>query len=375
MLRGALQEAQVVTADLPEGVRLSRRAGHTLVQNWTAEPVPWQGRVLPPPALRSCMTSRQWTLPVSPAGLRVLVNGYQSWSEAELRPIEDTQATPLMRWRQEQGHDPAFLPSGAPGRWRSHTLIALIRPDGGGWVGCAQDATRTFTHWEAHSDGAAVQVWYTQEGPEVPVAWEETPDVIRSVEAQAARLGQNMGARTPPPLRVWCSWYSYYRNVTLEAMIDNARQARQYGLEFDVFQLDDGFQADLGDWTEPSAHFGGHARDLPAALTGLGVTPGLWLAPFLVAPTSRLFAGHPEWMLRDRQGNPLLAGHNWGGPYHALDTTHPDVLDWLRELASTVRGWGYTYLKLDFLYGAALPGFATILPWAGRRLTGWAFRL
>ncbi|MFC6659486.1 hypothetical protein [Deinococcus multiflagellatus] len=49
-------------------------------------------------------------------------------------------------------------------------------------------------------------------------------------------------------------------------------------------------------------------------------------------------------------------GHNWGGPYFALDTTHPEVLAWLRELAATARGWGYTYLKLDFLYGAALPG-------------------
>lgn len=299
---------------------------------------------------------RSWTLPAAPSELRVLVNGYQSWSEAELRPLTDRQPLPLMRWRHEQGHDPAFLPSGAAGVWRSHTLIALIRTDGGGWVGCAGDATATFTGWEARAAGDRVEVTCTQEGPPTEVFWEETGDVIGKVEALAARLGQRMQARTPPPLRVWCSWYSYYREVTLEAVLDNARRARELSLPFDVFQLDDGFQADLGDWTEPSGHFGGHARDLPGPLAALGFQAGLWLAPFLAAPTSRLATEHPQWLLRGEDGHPLLAGHNWGGPYHALDTTHPEVLDWLRELAATVRGWGYTYLKLDFLYGAALPG-------------------
>ncbi|MDL2344006.1 alpha-galactosidase [Deinococcus sp. MIMF12] len=303
-----------------------------------------------PPALRS------WTLPAPPEEVRVLVSGYQSWSEAELRPLTDLQSVPLMRWRQEQGHDPAFLPSGEAGVWRSHTLIALVRPDGGGWVGCAGNAAATFTHWEARAGNGNVEVTCTQEGPPTGVAWEETGDVIGTLEALAARLGQAMNARTPPPLRVWCSWYSYYRDVTLEAVLQNARLARDLRLPFDVFQLDDGFQAGIGDWLDASPGFGGHARDLPGPLRELGFTPGLWLAPFLAAPTSRLAAEHPEWLLRGEDGQPLLAGHNWGGPNHALDTTHPEVLTWLRDLAATVRGWGYPYLKLDFLFGGALPG-------------------
>ncbi|MFC6659487.1 hypothetical protein [Deinococcus multiflagellatus] len=207
---------------------------------------------------------REWTLNVNPAEVRVLVSGFQSWSEAELRPLTDTQAVPLMRWRHEQGHDPGFLPSGQAGVWRSHTMLALVRPDGSGWVGMAGDATQTFIQWEARAHGDHITVTCALEGPEVPLHWEDTRDVIATLEARAADLGQAMHARTPTPLRVWCSWYSYYRAVTLEAMLDNARRARAAGLPFDVFQLDDGFQADLGDWTEPSAHFGGHARDLPA---------------------------------------------------------------------------------------------------------------
>lgn len=299
---------------------------------------------------------RRWLLAVPPQELRVLVSGYQSWSEAELRFLTERQAVPLMRWRHEQGHDPAFLPSGEAGVWRSHTLMALIRPDGGGWVGAAGDATSTFTGWEARAGQGVTEVTCTQEGPPTDVFWEETGDVIRTVEALAARLGQKMHARTPPPLRVWCSWYSYYRDVTLEAVLDNARLARTLDLPFDVVQLDDGFQADIGDWLDPAPSFGGHARDLPGPLAELGFRAGLWLAPFLAAPTSRLAAEHPQWLLRGEDGTPLLAGHNWGGPYHALDTTHPEVLAWLRDLAATARGWGYDYLKLDFLFGGALPG-------------------
>jgi alpha-galactosidase len=40
-----------------------------------------------------------------------------------------------------------------------------------------------------------------------------------------------------------------------------------------------------------------------------------------------------------------------------LDTTHPEVLAWIEEVARTLRHeWGYRILKLDFLYNAALPG-------------------
>ncbi|TNM70115.1 alpha-galactosidase [Deinococcus radiopugnans ATCC 19172] len=302
------------------------------------------------------MGMAEWKLNIDPATVRVLISGYQSWSEAELRPLTDRQAVPLMQWRHEQGHDPAFLPSGEAGVWRSHSVLALVRPDGGGWVGAARDATHSFIHWEARAEGQTVRVSGTVEGPAVELTWDETGDVIGTLERRAAELGQNMHARTPAPQRVWCSWYSYYRDVTLDAMLENARLAREHGLPFDVFQLDDGFQADLGDWFTASDHFGGHARDLPAELNELGFTAGLWLAPFLASPTSQLFRDHPDWMLRGKDDLPLAVGHNWGGAYHALDTTHPEVLAWLRELAATARGWGYPYLKLDFLYGAALPG-------------------
>ena len=133
----------------------------------------------------------EWNLSIAPADVRVLISGYQSWSEAELRPLTDVQAVPLMAWRHEQGHDPAFLPSGEAGVWRSHTVLALVRPDGGGWVGAARDATSSFIHWEARAEGDAVHVSATVEGPDVAAA-----DVVRAVGCLRIRSSSCSSSRT-----------------------------------------------------------------------------------------------------------------------------------------------------------------------------------
>ena len=52
----------------------------------------------------------------------------------------------------------------------------------------------------------------------------------------------------------------------------------------------------------------------------------------------------------------MFAGRNWGGPCHALDVTHPDAGDFLAEVLRPVVEAGFTFLKLDFLFAAALPG-------------------
>jgi alpha-galactosidase len=58
----------------------------------------------------------------------------------------------------------------------------------------------------------------------------------------------------------------------------------------------------------------------------------------------------------------VCAGVNIAGPFYALDTTRAEVIDWLIALIRKVRRWGYDYLKLDFLYAAALPGSRQAAP-------------
>jgi alpha-galactosidase len=85
--------------------------------------------------------------------------------------------------------------------------------------------------------------------------------------------------------------------------------------------------------------------------------PGLWLAPFIVSARSNTYAAHPDWVVRDERGEPVNALNNWGAANYAIDSTHPEVLAWLEHVIRTVcEDWKYEYLKLDFLYAAAMRG-------------------
>lgn len=156
----------------------------------------------------------------------------------------------------------------------------------------------------------------------------------------------------------WCSWYYYFNKISPEVLRRNLAVSREKKLEFDIFQIDDGWQRAIGDWTETAPHFEEQMQSLAAEIGEAGYTPGLWLAPFIVAKNSSIFQ-NPGWVLRNAKGKPVAAGYNpaWKGRYYALDLTHPEVQNYLDQVFRTVsREWGYKYLKLDFLYAASLPG-------------------
>jgi alpha-galactosidase len=172
--------------------------------------------------------------------------------------------------------------------------------------------------------------------------------------AYAHLLSQSLGSgRVKTPYRVWCSWYSLY--TAIDEKILHKTFDSLGDLPFDILQVDDGWQISIGDW-EANAKFPSGMGGLAAKIKATGRKAGLWLAPLLVAPSSKTYREHPEWLLRDEQGKPVSAGFNWGETLYALDTTHPAALDWLAALMKQVRAWGYDYLKLDFLYAGALPG-------------------
>jgi alpha-galactosidase len=127
------------------------------------------------------------------------------------------------------------------------------------------------------------------------------------------------------------------------------------GLDFDVIQLDDGWERAIGDW-EPNDDFPSGLGDLADRIQATGRRAGLWIAPFIAVPDSQLARRRPELLLRDATGAPVVAGVNWGSPYWALDVTREDTLEYLASLFGTLVESGYDFFKLDFIYAAAYPG-------------------
>lgn len=181
-----------------------------------------------------------------------------------------------------------------------------------------------------------------------------TGDSIQTFKIYADSLSQRVGhSKTDRAPRVWCSWYSLYPLISERRLL---RVVNDLGdLPFDVIQIDDGWQANISDW-EANKKFPSGMAAMAESIRKSGRRAGLWLAPFVARDNSPLYRNHPDWFLSDDKGNPVLAHNNWGGPVYALDTTHPSALEWIATLIKKVRGWGYDYLKLDFMSAGALPG-------------------
>ena len=280
-------------------------------------------------------------LPAAPA--MYLYSGWQSWSltawvdtHYHLRPARPASLLPMQV-------DPVYAKDSRPN---------------GSWYGAIKTpAGQVFflgaLGLDAHValEGTAFQGWYESGSGDWFVAAGDEPEFL---SRYASLLGQRFGTgRRKSPQRVWCSWYSLY------TAIDETRLHKVLSdledLPFDVFQVDDGWQINIGDW-EPNSKFPSGMDDLASRVINTHRKAGLWLAPLLVAPSSKTFNQHPDWLLRDQNGKLVSAGFNWGEQLYALDTTHPAALEWLTTLMKQVRQWGYDYIKLDFLYAGALPG-------------------
>ncbi|MEW5946440.1 MAG: alpha-galactosidase [bacterium] len=177
-------------------------------------------------------------------------------------------------------------------------------------------------------------------------------------DVTAARM-KAIGWERPPV--GWCSWYYYYWKISEEKILKNLEAAKELRLQLPIeyFQIDDGYQKALGDWLVPNDKFPHGMGWLAERIHDAGFKAGLWLAPFFAETSSELFRRHRDWFLR-RDANRL----RWGGLWlrnlrsaYPLDTTNPEVLRWLREVFETVcRKWGYDFVKIDFIYNAALDG-------------------
>jgi alpha-galactosidase len=197
------------------------------------------------------------------------------------------------------------------------------------------------------------------------------------VENALRRWAQMVGEASPLPPRLprrrftgWCSWYNLYASLdepVLREHLDAAAQFRDENrVPFDVFLIDDGFTPEMGDWLETKAQFLNGVKPVLDAARAKGLTPGLWIAPFMVGNRSKLFKAHPDWVVKSRAtGQPLapmtfygeFRWHKRSEEYYVLDITHPEAEAYIREVFRTwAKNWGCGYFKTDFMHLGSIYG-------------------
>lgn len=267
-------------------------------------------------------------------------HGWQSWSPTRWLTVDEPVVPVTVRDLQLFDDDPAHAMAARHGG----AVVGAVEHDGGvlllGALGL--DGRVELTEGGLKGVSETTDRWFVGHGAEEGV-----------FAAYAQHLGDAVGRRPLLDQRVWCSWYSFYADITEPALHDVL--ADLAGLDFDVVQVDDGWQREVGDWWA-NDEFPSGMPALADSIRAAGRTPGLWLAPLLLHERSQTLADHPGWVLRDDRGAPLPAGWNWGGRLYAVDVTHPDALAHVCQVLRTAVGWGFDYLKLDFLFAGALPG-------------------
>ncbi len=257
-----------------------------------------------------------------------------------------------------------------PGRFESEWFTALFNVESRrgmlfGFCGAGRHFSRVKVDLPAgrmsitaFMDGAEVAPGAARElDPLIVVYGSDLNDMLT---AYARALAAENGARVNPA-RIWCSWYSgFYDRVTVSDIRDNMRRLARLESPVEFIQLDDGYQSVIGDWLVTNSRFPEGLEALACEIRQGGFKPGIWTAPFSVSPDSRVYAEHPDWVVRNASGRPVRAGVIMGKfgprPYFALDTTIPEVRAHVTSLYARLRQMGWHLFKIDFLTSAMVAG-------------------
>lgn len=179
-------------------------------------------------------------------------------------------------------------------------------------------------------------------------------DVNRALVAWA----EHTASASDPPPRVpetvpagWSDWQFYKRSKTQDIVLDNARALaalRDQGFPVDYIVVDDGFCVGT-EWERPNAAFADGMAALSEKIRALGLNFGLWFAPYTQSTESTVVREHPEWLLRDRDGE-IVTLKKWTnvGPACLIDYSIPGAEAWLRRyMRLLTQDWQVKWIKID----------------------------
>lgn len=165
-----------------------------------------------------------------------------------------------------------------------------------------------------------------------------------------------MGVKKPKidHLAGYTSWYNYFQKIDEKIILRDLNAMDVVKDDVNIFQVDDGYETFVGDWLDPCEKFPNGMKYIADKIHAKGYMAGIWIAPFSVQIKSRTYKEHPDWVVKDEKGKPMLGCQGWGGAY-TLDIYNPEVREYIRHFFDVIlNDWGYDLVKLDFLYSECM---------------------
>ena len=165
----------------------------------------------------------------------------------------------------------------------------------------------------------------------------------------------NVKPLTDKKIKGYTSWYNYYQNISEDIILRDLEAISKKTDKVNTFQIDDGYQTAVGDWLSINkTKFPNGLKPIVEKIHTKGWQAGLWLAPFGAQKGSKLACEHPDWLVKGKNGKPIMVGANWGG-FYAIDIDNADARAYIKNVFDTVlNDWGFDLVKLDFLYATAV---------------------
>lgn len=193
---------------------------------------------------------------------------------------------------------------------------------------------RTLAPGEVFST-AKVSMAFTQEDTEAAPRW-----VIPSYTSEVLH---KKGVGFNPPW-IYNTWETFFRDIDqplIEALIPLAAR-----MGYDVFTVDDGWQAMMGSSAIRASHFPQGLQAIRELVEAHGMRLGLWLALAVVDAHAPVVQEHPEWVCWDNTGKPRHTFTMSGSAtVMCLSTPYRDVVT--AQIAEAVRTYHLAYIKLD----------------------------
>ena len=165
----------------------------------------------------------------------------------------------------------------------------------------------------------------------------------------------NVKPLTDKKIKGYTSWYNYYQNINEKIILRDLEAISEKTDKVNTFQIDDGYQTSVGDWLSINkTKFPNGMKPIVEKIHAKGWQAGLWLAPFGAQKGSKLASEHSDWLVKGKNGKPIMVGANWGG-FYAIDIDNADARAYIKNVFDTVlNDWDFDLVKLDFLYATAV---------------------
>ncbi len=160
-------------------------------------------------------------------------------------------------------------------------------------------------------------------------------------------------------ISMWRSFGRYGNDVTCKDIMKNLDSICENNIDYDIIQIDGGYEANLGDWMESSKGFPDGLKFVADKIKEKGYIPGIWVAPFICSSKSNIYKKNKEWLLKNSQNTEVIAGRDssLGGKVYALDIQNENFKDYLKNVFDYLKECGFEFINVDCVYASCMiPG-------------------